>query len=431
MSKLTLKEIDDLLAHQVITEETAKNIINFYQQKAEQSGSRLIIVFGILGSLLVGMGMVLIIAHNWDMLPKFSKLIIALSPLLVGQLICSYLLWKNITSQAWREGVSVFLIFAVAVSISIVSQVYNISGDLSSFLFVWMLLSIPVVYVMRSSMASLLCWIGVSWLGCQANYFNYNGPRDLLFWGLLAAITPWYIRLIRNNPQSNYTFFHHWVVASSLTILLGTLADHNQELMLPVYLNLLGIFLLIGQLPFFTKQKLLTNAYLITGSLGTLGILLSLSFDWFWDDISGYNSTSWLGSFETIIFIVLLAAALYLLYVHHKIGDLRKLISKSFVFLIFTFLFAIGINLPEVSQTLLNVLILALAVYTVREGANADKLWQMNYGLLILTALIICRFFDSDLSFVVRGLLFVSVGLGFFGVNYWMVQKRKKEQPVG
>ena len=33
-----------------------------------------------------------------------------------------------------------------------------------------------------------------------------------------------------------------------------------------------------------------------------------------------------------------------------------------------------------------------------------------NYGLIIITALVICRFFDTDLSFVLRGLLFISVG---------------------
>jgi hypothetical protein len=51
----------------------------------------------------------------------------------------------------------------------------------------------------------------------------------------------------------------------------------------------------------------------------------------------------------------------------------------------------------------------------------------LNYGLLILTALIICRFFDLDMSFVARGLLFVLVGAGFFAANIWMVKKRKQE----
>jgi hypothetical protein len=66
-----------------------------------------------------------------------------------------------------------------------------------------------------------------------------------------------------------------------------------------------------------------------------------------------------------------------------------------------------------------------LGVYTIREGAMADKLWKMNYGLLILSVLIACRFFDGDISFVARGLLFVVIGAGFFGMNTYMIRKRK------
>ncbi|MFT5306512.1 MAG: hypothetical protein ACI89M_002038, partial [Chitinophagales bacterium] len=42
-------------------------------------------------------------------------------------------------------------------------------------------------------------------------------------------------------------------------------------------------------------------------------------------------------------------------------------------------------------------------------------------------ALVACRFFDSNLSFVFRGLLFILVGLGFFFVNYWMINRRKSD----
>jgi len=430
MSKLILKEINDLLTHQVISPETAQSIRDYYQQKETQGSNRLIVVFGILGSLLVSLGLILIIAHNWDSLPKSFKLVIALAPLLIGQIICAYLLLKKVESNVWREGVSIFLIFAVAMSISIVSQVYNISGNLGNFLTVWMILSIPVVYIMRSPMASLICWAGVAWLGFETNYFRFGfaAHQDLFFWPLLAALVPWYVHLMRKHPQSNYTYFHHWFVVFAVVTLLGTFEDHNGDLMMPAYMSLFGALVLIGQLPAFSKQKLITNAYLIGGSLGTIGLLLSLSFDWYWNDIFRNEDDSWFYSVEMIAFVVLFFSAFYLLIVHERSGNLRKLLSKSFAFLIFVALFFMGLQWPHISQALINVLILFLGVTTVLEGAQADRLWHMNYGLLILTGLITCRFFDTDLSFVVRGLLFIAVGVGFFGVNYWMVQKRKNEQ---
>ena len=45
-----------------------------------------------------------------------------------------------------------------------------------------------------------------------------------------------------------------------------------------------------------------------------------------------------------------------------------------------------------------------------------------HYG--IVAALAICRFFDSDLSFVARGVGFIIVGLGFLIANLLLFKRR-------
>ena len=173
MSKQILKELPGLVDAQVITEETAKRIKVYYDNQPNQSSNRLFIVFGILGSLLIGMGIVLIVAHNWDSLPKAAKLTIGFIPLLVGQCVAAFVIFKKAEETAWREGIAAFLFFAIAISISIVSQVYNIEGDLGGFLFIWMILSLPIVYVLSSSVASLLFILGITWYACEVGYFDY------------------------------------------------------------------------------------------------------------------------------------------------------------------------------------------------------------------------------------------------------------------
>jgi hypothetical protein len=66
-----------------------------------------------------------------------------------------------------------------------------------------------------------------------------------------------------------------------------------------------------------------------------------------------------------------------------------------------------------------------MGILTIREGAKLNHFGILNYGLLIITALVICRFFDTNISFVFRGLLFVGVGTGFFLANYSMMKKKK------
>jgi hypothetical protein len=84
----------------------------------------------------------------------------------------------------------------------------------------------------------------------------------------------------------------------------------------------------------------------------------------------------------------------------------------------------LGVFTPY-AVVLINLIILVIGIVTIRNGAKSDHLGVLNYGVLIITVLVICRFFDTDLSFVVRGGLFVLVGAGFFALNYWMLRKRK------
>ena len=74
----------------------------------------------------------------------------------------------------------------------------------------------------------------------------------------------------------------------------------------------------------------------------------------------------------------------------------------------------------------LGLLTLLVAILTIREGAIRNHFGILNYGLLIITGLIICRFFDINIDFVLKGFLFVLVGLGFFFANMWMMKKKKK-----
>lgn len=422
MPKFT-RELEELLANNVITSEVADKIRAYYERPSSGS-NRMVIAFGIIGALLVGMGVVLIIAHNWDNLPTPAKLFVGFAPMITAQAIAAVLIYKNSESSAWREAVSVILIFAVATSIAVVSQVYNIHGNFERFLLVWCALSLPIMYVLRSWMASLLFWIGLTWYASEAGIglFKENHPPSY-YWPMAIAALPYYILLIRRRPDSNAIAFHSWIIGISVTIVLA-LGDYSdgEDLLIPAYITLFSVYLLMGQLPHFASRKLLTNAWLIGGSAGTILLLLFMTFEW--PDLAS-KSREWWISAPLFLWIFLFVVASVLLFIVGKRIGFRNVLSKSYTFIIFLVLFFIGLSNPLISRALTNILILALGVYTIREGALADKLWKMNYGLVILSILIGCRFFDTDMSFVIRGLLFVGIGVGFFGMNYYMMRKRK------
>ena len=98
----------------------------------------------------------------------------------------------------------------------------------------------------------------------------------------------------------------------------------------------------------------------------------------------------------------------------------------QFSFLIFGGLYFFGFSQPEIASVLTNILILALGLFAVLIGSRKEKFSILNYGLLVITALVTCRFFDTEIPFVVRGLLFVAIGAGFFAANYFMYKKQLK-----
>src|SRR5262245_45559797 len=137
------KDLTELVQAGVIDQPTADKISNYYATKTTSPQSKMVIVFGILGSLLVSLGIILILAHNWDDLTRTTKSIIAFIPLVIGQGLCAFSLWKKRDSTAWKEASAVFLVFAIGACISLISQIYNIPGTMTSFMLTWVLLSLP------------------------------------------------------------------------------------------------------------------------------------------------------------------------------------------------------------------------------------------------------------------------------------------------
>lgn len=418
------KDISELQEAGVISDETASRISTYYKEHRSDPGNRLFIAFGILGSLLVGCGIILILAHNWDELSRTTKTFFAFLPLIVGQIACGYSLWARPDGAGWREASATFLTFSIGACIALISQIYNIPGDLSGYMLTWSLLAIPIVYVMRSSMTSLLYLIGITIYAVESNG-RYSGHNELWFWVMILAIAPHYLSLIRSKNNGNFAIFHHWLIPICTTIAVITLEDQQDELLVLVYMCLFSLFYGIGHLPVFSSLKRRSVGYLMIGGLGSVVILLVTSFKDFWNEVMrGTLTSAELFSSEMIAFAILfsLSTVIFFRYSKRNLDIRNKPIAP--VFLLFAPLFFIGYHTSLVAVAI-NLIILLVGVRTVRLGSNEDHLGLMNYGLIILTALVVCRFVDTSITFVVRGLLFILVGAGFFVANYSMLKKRK------
>ena len=102
MKSKLLNDISELLENNIISQEVATNISAYYKSKEDSQPNRLFTVFGVLGATLVGLGIILIIAHNWDNLSRSIKTVFAFIPLVIAQLVSGYSIYKE-KSQVWKE----------------------------------------------------------------------------------------------------------------------------------------------------------------------------------------------------------------------------------------------------------------------------------------------------------------------------------------
>jgi hypothetical protein len=225
--------------------------------------------------------------------------------------------------------------------------------------------------------------------------------------------------------------FHHWLLPASVALaLLITLVKEAGELQLLAFGSLFSLFCLMGNSRLLANQKLRNNGYLVAGTLGTVGLLLALSFDSYWVDLARqrYTLAQVIAAPEFLAAALLSVLALGVLigrYRHQRLSAIRPM---EITFLFFILAFLVAFLRPAAAMVMTNLLVLAIGLGSIRQGARLEHLGRLNFGLLLIAALITCRFFDTDISFVIRGVLFVLVGLGFFGANYWMLQKRKAHE---
>ncbi len=425
MTRHLLKDLSEMIRKDVISTEAAEKIKEFYREKQPEARNQLFIIFGILGAILVGLGLVLIIAHNWEGMSRGLKTVWALLPMLLGQALCLYVLIKRSDSAAWREGSTAFLFFAVGACISLVGQIYNFPGTLAYYMMTWMLLVFPLMYVIRASIGSMLFIIGVSYYGLVSNfgYLPDRGP-DYWYWAMLALAVPYYFMLHKKSPSGSFMIFHHWLLAISASIMLGPLmwgSENGWVLLFPLYTVLFGWYYQIGHTPFAKGP----NGYLILGSMGGITVTMIGTFRGFWSAI--YEQSA--GAFSSVTGIlslsILIMAAVGTLIWRYQREKTLAFDPINFLFIVYLLIYLLGLTAGSISATILcNILVGALGILTIREGAKTEHLGILNYGLLILSVLIVCRFFDLNISFVIRGLMFILIGIGFFAANYFMMNRK-------
>lgn len=433
MPKPSASELQEMVDAGIISSAAAADIENWYGQKNTNTPNRFNLVLGLFGSLLVGLGIILVIAHNWDSFNRVSKTILAFLPLALSQALCLFVLLKRKGQTGWAECSALLLFFSVAACMALISQIYHVGGTLSGFLFTWLLLSLPIIYIMPSSAVSLLYLCAATWYAVEyrfdnVRYQHVQFPYYYVLFLLLAV--PHYILLWKQKRQSNFLHLHNWVLVISLPIVLGCFVPGSDDFFQWAYIGfitLFSIFYLVGSSSYFSQRRVLANPFFIVGILGIITILMAWSFDGFWSAFVSNQHKEFFFSWDfSWICMGLLLVYVFCLFKTQKNRNLTDISPVAFSVIILIIAFTALLRFPGMAQLLINIWVLIIGLSFIRAGARRDHLGILNFGLLIILLLAVLRFFDDSIPFLWRGLFFLATGAGFFIANYLLLKKRKQ-----
>ena len=428
-------ELPTLVASGTISAENAQAIERYYEANARGSRKVGVVLLATVGSILVAAGIVLLIAHNWDDFSRPVRSVIAFLPLIAAQALSVFVLMRRDESKAWRESAAIFNVAAVGTAISLVSQTYQIHGSLANFIFVWMLLSLPLVYLMRTTLGAITYLIGAwMWLWTRE---KANGFDPIYFWLLLLLVVPYFAALCRRDRGSRETAGLAIVLAAVAAMGLSYTGDFAQaNLGILAFAGFFAAVYICGIefLPATDSGRLHLLALLAGVAIGVMTIVLTFEEPWRY-----YGVPSWPADFSHGISVAIQLSFPIAAIALAAWSFMRRRAQFSVLAAAFPVVAAVGWFLagrcPRSNRwshtdcdlraaVLLDVYALGLGVELIARGLRANSTARTNFGLLIIAALGVARFFDSDLSFVTRAIGFIVIGVGFLLTNLLLFKKR-------
>jgi len=423
-------ELPRLVQEGVVDSATAARLDKHYEQR-QPNRNWALTVFGLLGGLLVGLGIILLLAHNWDAFSRSTRTALAYAPLLAAQVIAGLIIFKRTGSSTRTDGAAVFWTLSIAAVIAMVAQIYHMPGDAGTFVLTWMLLTLPVLYLMPSVTPVLVYLAGiVFWMLDSIQALSFPQLQNLSFWLLWLAVLPLVASSFRQNRSSGRTAILLWGFIAAFgygLITLYNVLDWWEILFTVIFA---GFYLFDKWVGDQTVGVWRRPAYLI-GAIGSLALAFRFSFG---DDLTPRAlSAAFHGDASHVLIIQYAIVGVFLLIYTLLLGRSIKSGSRHDLWIgLLPLLAMAGLALSYYSDQsglihllVFNLYLFALGLVKLIQGYRQQLVGKLNAGLLVLCGLIAVRFFDEDLGFILRGVVFVLLGTAFLVANLMLARRRK------
>jgi uncharacterized membrane protein len=389
------RELDVWLSESLISPEQKDHILARYAEiggTAERSGSgKLITTITVLGSILVGVGILLFVASNWSAVPRWGKLSIIFVSLLFAYGLGFILRYEK--QNYPKAGAALILLGSLifGAGIFLIAQIYHITVHYPNGPLLWGMAVLPLAYLLRfRSILTLAIMDLLLWLGMEASFqimpFALTGGVAIMVTlYLMAGMTLWTAGLVhRGFPflrelSGPYILAGMFIMLSAFFVMTFNVfrGPLGAQALMPFYITLSVLFLLAFGMLFLTKEK----------------------------------TTGWLPEIIALGVLMAVAVTLCLLYrvdigVPYYRGRFDS--TSTVIMLISNLVFFL---------TIIGIIVL---------GYLRHNTGYINMGLLFFVLDVIARYFDFFWKLLPRSLFFIGGGIILLAGGVLLEKKRRK-----
>ena len=388
-------EVEEWKNQGIIDDYQAKKILSKYGfaeipheiPVSEDKSTNLITVISALGSILIGVGAILLVASNWNLFPDFLKLII-----LFGTTFATYFAgWKLKYETKSHPKFGHTLVFLasifVGVTIFLTAQIFNVNAGAHWLVFAWFLAILPFGYAFDS--------------------------KQILGLNIFTFVT-WMILYVTSLSGANLSLYEIFM----LFLLFG--------------ITLYGLGQMHSTMRSFSHFRITYQG---------VGLLFILIFYFFFSLENTYRnmftestSTNWTIQFLFILFGI---TSLISIIKSGSTSDKFKTVKHEFLVLLIAFLGWGGIWLFKLLHTTLNptaatllfiffnLLFFILSIGSILIGYNKFIVPFVNLGMFFFVLGILNLYFTALYEYLPRSLAFIIGGVILLGGGWYLENKRR------
>lgn len=428
------KEVDRWVHEGIIGPEEGGKIKLKYPLEEEISWSR--VIFSSIGAILIGLGVILFFAYNWDKMHKYFKLTVVFSSILIFHGLGWYFSREGSRNRVIGEALHLLGTMLFGAGIWLVAQIYHIEEHFPNAFLIWAIGALSLAWLLPSLSHGILAAVLFAlWHGSEAG--NFANPNHLGLIVILAGLLP--LAWVKRSRVLFGSVIAAFLISLAFTAEALSTRVFLTKLLLPLMFFMSTVLISAGLI--MKKKDLFPQSASVASIFGYIlyfPILYGLTFKGSWKNITCKFTDIEGAVYFSVSAILALAAWIVTVLPVEKIKEnVQNLFRNGLIgvpaAIVLYLVIALGLPGMEIwgAASLFNIVFLFHSVMLILEGCRSVRFNVTVAGCLLFALVAVSRYVDLFESLLVRSIVFLVVGAALFGVSAFFARaKRGLKEPA-